>query len=109
MTDTKYIKELEKALSFMCEMYLICKDSFGSYKDDGSDPRENKYGDLWFHFPMIQGTGNQIAVKKISEILDAHGNRLRPSISLREMSEIIQNKYNTKDKFNAEIKKVVEK
>ena len=108
MSDKEYIFELEKALMFLCECYENANDAVSCREEDGKT--SEKYIDLWFHFPIIQGGAN-IAVKQIAELRTRLGNREANKISMFDIYERIKSnpKFMSKRDIQRSIEKAVEK
>lgn len=104
----KYIKELELALIFMCDVYNTAKDSIASCRE-GETSMSDKYMDLWFNFPMVQGTMNNIAINKIGNLRTKLGNRESNSMSLTEILEMMKKNRMTEDEIAEKIRKNISK
>jgi hypothetical protein len=56
MSDAEYIKQLESAVIFLSQTYLRASDAM------------HQFPNAYIEFPVIQGTLNQIALIRISEL-----------------------------------------
>ncbi len=108
MSDKEYIFELEKALMFLCECYENASDAVGCREEDGKT--SEKYIDLWFHFPIIQGSAN-IAVRQIADLRTRLGNREANKISMFDIYERIKSnpKFMSQRDIQRSIQKAVDK
>lgn len=109
MKKDKYIKELEKALIFMCESYVAAKDSLASCRENDDGQANNKYADLWFSFPVIQGSQNIWAIEKIASLRTERHNREANTISLEELFNEIHKGRFTKQELDKKLKKAINK
>ena len=107
LTQEEYIKELELALLFVSDCYLQAKNSVCSCRE-GEGKADEKYADLWFHFPIIQGTGGW-AVEKIASLRTNLGNRESNKISLTELFERLRKGRKTERELQDEVRDIVKK
>ncbi len=107
ITNKQYIRELELSLIFLCEAYQAAKEAVQCREtEEGS--ASGKYTDLWFHFPIIQGSAG-IGVEKIGSLRTRNGNREENKMTLLEIYERIHQGRMTQREFQEGIRKVVEK
>ena len=106
ISDVDYIKELERALMFLCECYVKASDSVGCRTDENGPSK--KYNDLWFNFPQIQGNA-RFAVDKIAELRTPLGNREENKMTMSDIFERMHNGRKTEREISDEIRKSVEK
>lgn len=107
MTDTEYIKELERALIFLCESYQAAKEAV-QCRETTDGGASDKYTDLWFHFPIIQGNAG-MAVGWIATLRTQLGNREENKMSLAEIFERMHKTRKTLREIDNDIRRVVEK
>lgn len=95
MSDKEYIKELEKIIIFLCDVYAKGADSLDVQTDKNGEVND-KYMGIYMSFPTIQGTGNRTAVNKIANLRNSRLNREAPKLSLQQLYERL--KVNRRDK-----------
>lgn len=108
MEIDEYIKNLEIALIFMCECYSKAEEAVGC-REDKDGMASKKYIDLWFNFPMIQGSSNKFSIKKIGSLRTKLGNREENTISFNDIFLRLKVGRKTEKEIDEEVKKSVEK
>ena len=105
ITNKQYIKELEKALIFMCECYVEAKEAVTCHEtEDGRT--SDKYFELYLHFPMVQGEASFI-VPKIAELRTPRGNKEDNLFSMTEIFERMLKGRKTQSQIRNEIHEIV--
>jgi len=107
MEDKEYIRNLEIALIFMCECYSKAKEAVGC-REGKNNSASNKYSDLWFNFPMIQGSSNIFTIDKIGSLRTLLGNREENTISFDDIFNRIKIGRKTERELSDEVRKSVE-
>jgi len=105
----EYIKNLERALIFMCESYMASKDMIASCREDDNHEANEKYSDLWFNFPMIQGSQNLFAIQNIAELRTKLHNREANTMSFKQIFEQMHIGRKTKRELQDEMRETVSK
>jgi len=109
MNREKYIRELEKMLIFMCEVYISAKDMLATCRTNEDGKTNEEYCNLWFSFPMIQGTMNNIAIQKIAKLRTEIGNREANEVSLQEILGEMRNHFTDDEEINKKIRDAIKK
>lgn len=107
--EKEYIANLERALIFLCECYVSAKDMMASCRENDDGSGNNKYADLWFSFPLIQGSQNTFSIDKIAQLRTINHNREANTMTMEEIFQRMHKNRKTKRELSDEIRKVVEK
>ncbi len=81
-----YIKELEKAIIFLCDVYTKGQDSLACQTNDRGEV-DDKWLNIFMSFPTIQGSPNRMYVKRIGELRTQLGNREAIGMSFKDLYE----------------------
>jgi len=107
LSDKEYIQELEKVLIFMCDCYVQAKESVSCHETEDGRVDE-KYMDLYMHFPMVQGEAS-FAVSKIAELRTPRGNKESYKMSMTEIFERMSEGRKTQSQIRQEVSEIVRK
>lgn len=89
MSDKEYIRELEKIVIFLCDVYAKGADSLSVQTDTNGDV-DKKWMNIYMSFPTIQGTANRIFVSKIGRLRDRRLNREAPTLSFQQLYQRLE-------------------
>lgn len=94
MSQEDYIYNLEATLIFFARMQQTITKEIGYKEVKGTSLEDNKYLDLLYAIPILQGVRTQLAAKELSELVNRNFNQIMPNVGLSELVEEIKKRTN---------------